>query len=400
MEKRDYYEVLGVDKNATDEEIKKAYRKKAIQYHPDKNPGDKVAEEKFKEAAEAYEVLSDKDKRARYDQFGHAGMNGAGGFSGGSMNMDDIFSMFGDIFGGHSGFGGFSGFSGRSGGRAAHVHRGSDLRVRVKLTLKEIANGCEKKIKVNKFVACSHCGGTGGKDTHSTSTCPTCGGAGYVTKVQRTFLGNMQTQTTCPTCGGEGTVIKDKCPYCNGEGVVRQEEIINISIPAGVAEGMQLSMQGKGNAGRRGGVPGDLLVVIEEEQNPELIRDGNNLVYNLLLDLPTARQGTARREPLRHGRPAREHRHIHPGEHLARREEDVREDGRIEELPPERLDGKELLLAHQEYVRMTAESPPLNQHPLHRPPVERNFFARPPSFPPRDFLLSAKIAIFVSDDTR
>ena len=293
MEKRDYYEVLGVDKNATDEEIKKAYRKKAIQYHPDKNPGDKVAEEKFKEAAEAYEVLSDKDKRARYDQFGHAGMNGAGGFSGGGMNMDDIFSMFGDIFGGHSGFGGFSGFSGRSGGRAAHVHRGSDLRVRVKLTLKEIANGCEKKIKVNKFVACSHCGGTGGKDTHSTSTCPTCGGAGYVTKVQRTFLGNMQTQITCPTCGGEGTVIKDKCPYCNGEGVVRQEEIINISIPAGVAEGMQLSMQGKGNAGRRGGVPGDLLVVIEEEQNPELIRDGNNLVYNLLLDLPTAVLGGA-----------------------------------------------------------------------------------------------------------
>ena len=293
MEKRDYYEVLGVDKNATDEEIKKAYRKKAIQYHPDKNPGDKVAEEKFKEAAEAYEVLSDKDKRARYDQFGHAGMNGAGGFSGGGMNMDDIFSMFGDIFGGHSGFGGFSGFSGRSGGRAAHVHRGSDLRVRVKLTLKERANGCEKKIKVNKFVACSHCGGTGGKDTHSTSTCPTCGGAGYVTKVQRTFLGNMQTQITCPTCGGEGTVIKDKCPYCNGEGVVRQEEIINISIPAGVAEGMQLSMQGKGNAGRRGGVPGDLLVVIEEEQNPELIRDGNNLVYNLLLDLPTAVLGGA-----------------------------------------------------------------------------------------------------------
>lgn len=289
MAKRDYYEVLGVQKGASDEEIKKAYRKKAIKYHPDKNPGDKEAEEKFKEAAEAYEVLSNPDKRARYDQFGHAGLDGQAGFGGGGMNMDDIFAQFGNIFGGHFGFdGAFGGFGGFGSDRRQATNRGSDLRVRVKLTLKDIANGCEKKIKVRKAVECSHCGGTGAKDAHSTQTCPDCGGSGYVTRVQRTILGNMQTRSACPRCGGEGKIITDKCHHCNGEGIEMKEEIITINIPAGVAEGMQLSMRGKGNAARHGGIPGDLLVVIEEEAHPELIRDQNNLIYNVLLDLPTA----------------------------------------------------------------------------------------------------------------
>lgn len=284
MAKRDYYEVLGVQKSASDDEIKKAYRKKAIQYHPDKNPGDKEAEEKFKEAAEAYEVLSNPDKRARYDQFGHAGLDGQGGFGGGAgMNMDDIFAQFGNIFGGHFGFGG-----GFGGGGSRSTSRGSDLRIRVKLTLKDIANGCEKKIKVRKAVECSHCGGSGAKDRHSTQTCPDCGGSGFVTRVQRTILGNMQTRTACPRCGGEGKIITEKCPFCAGEGIEMKEEEINIKIPAGVAEGMQLSMQGKGNAARHGGIPGDLLIVIEEEAHPELIRDQNNLIHNVLLDLPTA----------------------------------------------------------------------------------------------------------------
>lgn len=291
MEKRDYYEVLGVSKTASADEIKKAYRKKAIEFHPDKNPGDKVAEEKFKEAAEAYEVLSDPDKRARYDQFGHAGVGGNGGFGGaGGMNMDDIFQHFGDIFGGHFGFGG-GGFSDFFGGGSARggrrVRKGSDLRVKVKLTLAEIATGTEKKIKVGKYVACSHCDGTGSRDGH-TKTCSNCHGSGYVTQVQRTILGQMQTQAPCPVCGGEGQVIADKCPHCSGEGVVRGDEIITIKIPAGVAEGMQLSMSGKGNAARHGGVNGDLLIVIEEEKHPELIRDDNDLIYNLLLPLPTA----------------------------------------------------------------------------------------------------------------
>ena len=286
MEKRDYYEVLGVSKTAAADEIKKAYRKKAIEFHPDKNPGDKAAEEKFKEAAEAYEVLSDQQKRQRYDQFGHSGGNGGFGGGGGGMNMDDIFSHFGDIFGGHFG-GSFGGFGG-GGSRGQRVRRGSDLRVKVKLTLAEIATGVEKKIKVNKYVTCSHCDGSGARDSSSVKTCDTCHGSGYVTQVQRTILGQMQTQAACPTCGGEGKTITDKCPHCNGEGVVRSEEVITIKIPAGVAQGMQLSMQGKGNAARRGGVNGDLLIVIEEEKHPELIRDDNDLIYNLLLSLPTA----------------------------------------------------------------------------------------------------------------
>lgn len=296
-EKRDYYEVLEVTKTATVEEIKKAYRKKAIQYHPDKNPGDKEAEEKFKEAAEAYDVLSNPDKRARYDQFGHAGMGGAagnggpfGGFGGG-MSMDDIFSMFGDIFGGHSG--GFSGFGGGFGGGSTQQRRfrGSDLRVKVKLTLKEISTGVEKKFKLKKYVACSHCHGTGAEGDSGSETCSTCKGSGSVIRNQQTILGTMQTRTTCPTCNGEGKIIKNKCKACGGEGIEYGEEVVTVKIPAGVAEGMQLSMSGKGNAGKHNGVPGDLLILVEEEAHPDLVRDENDLIYNLLLSFPTAALG-------------------------------------------------------------------------------------------------------------
>ncbi|MDD4771650.1 MAG: molecular chaperone DnaJ [Bacteroidales bacterium] len=289
--KRDYYEILGVSKSASDEEIKKAYRKKAIQFHPDKNPDDKEAEEKFKEAAEAYEVLSNSEKRQRYDQYGHAGVGGAagGGFGGGGFSMDDIFSQFGDIFGGHFGGGGFGGFGGSRGGQ--HVNRGSNLRVRVKLNLAEIAKGAEKKIKVRKHVSCQHCNGTGADGGNAFTTCNTCRGTGTVTRISNTILGRMQTQSVCPDCQGEGKTITRKCSHCQGEGLLQQEEIISINIPAGVAEGMQLSMSGKGNAARRGGVNGDLLIVVEEEKHPELIRDENDLIFNLLLSFPTAALG-------------------------------------------------------------------------------------------------------------
>ncbi len=292
MAKRDYYEVLGVEKNASADEIKKAYRKAAVKYHPDKNPGDKEAEEKFKEAAEAYDVLSDDQKRARYDQFGHAGMEGGaggfgGGFSGGGFTMEDIFRNFGDIFGGHFG-GGFGGFGGGSSSRGRSVNRGSDLRVKVRLSLKEIAEGCTKKIKIAKQVACDECGGTGAKDSNSHSTCPNCNGAGYTIETVNSFFGRAQTQRVCPTCGGEGKVITSPCSKCRGEGVVRGEEVVEIRIPAGVAEGMQLSVSGKGNAARRGGINGDLLVVIEEEKNPELVRDGSDLLHNLKIPVTTA----------------------------------------------------------------------------------------------------------------
>jgi len=306
MSKRDYYEVLGVNKSASADEIKAAYRKKAIQYHPDKNPGDKEAEEKFKEAAEAYDVLSTPEKRERYDRFGHAGVgsSAAGSGHGGGMTMDDIFEQFGDLFGGHFGgfgrFGGFSGFGGRSGNTSAP--RGSDLRVKVRLTLKEITYGAEKKIKVKKYVPCSKCRGSGAEDEKSVVNCPTCHGNGYVTRVANTILGQMQTQSVCPSCNGQGKTITKKCPECNGEGVVRDEEIININIPAGVMEGMQLSIRGKGNAARRGGVNGDLLVVVEEEPDKELIRDENDLVYNLLLSIPQAVLGDTIEVPIVDGR--------------------------------------------------------------------------------------------------
>jgi molecular chaperone DnaJ len=291
MAKRDYYEVLGVSKGASAEEIKKAYRKLAIKYHPDKNPGDKESEEKFKEAAEAYDVLSNPDKKSRYDQFGHAGMGGAsggGGFSGG-FSMEDIFSQFGDIFGGHfgGGFGGFSGFGGGS-SRGRRVNRGSDIRIRVKLDLKEIAHGAEKKVKINKMVACDMCGGKGAKSEADIKTCDTCRGTGQVTRVTQTILGQMQTSSVCPSCNGEGKTLIKPCSKCHGEGLVKEMEEITFKIPAGVAQGMQLTVQGKGNAARRGGINGDLLVVIEEEENPELQRDGNDLIYSLFISIPEA----------------------------------------------------------------------------------------------------------------
>ena len=290
MAKRDYYEVLGVDKNASEDEIKKAYRRIAIKYHPDRNQGDKNAEEKFKEAAEAYDVLHDKDKRAKYDQFGFNGLNagGFGGFSGGGMSMDDIFSMFGDIFGGRGGFGGFGGSTGQ---RRAPRHRGNDLRLKVKLSLSEVASGVTKKFKVRKDITCSHCHGTGAADGSGTDTCPTCHGSGVITHTTQSIFGMMQTQGVCPTCEGEGKVIKNKCSYCQGTGTVKGEEVVEINIPAGVAEGMVVNVPGKGNAGMRNGVSGDIQVYIEEEANDTFIRDGNDLIYNLLLDFPTAALG-------------------------------------------------------------------------------------------------------------
>lgn len=304
MAKRDYYEVLGVAKNASEDEIKKAYRKLAIKYHPDKNPDDKAAEEKFKEAAEAYDVLHDPAKRQQYDQFGFEGLSGAGGFSssGGGMNMDDIFSMFGDIFGGHSGFssrGGFSGFGGFSSAGGSHPqYRGADLRLRIKLSLQEVATGTTKKFKVKKDVVCTHCHGSGAEAGSGSDTCPTCHGQGFVVKTVRTMIGMMQTQTECPTCHGEGTVIKNPCHVCHGDGVVKGEEVVEIKIPAGVAEGMVVNVPGKGNAGKRNGITGDIQVYIEEEPNNTFVRDGNDLVYNELLDFSTAALGGSVEIPL------------------------------------------------------------------------------------------------------
>ena len=304
--KRDYYELLGVSKSSTADEIKKAYRKVAMQFHPDRNPGNKEAEEKFKEAAEAYEVLSDAEKRAQYDRFGHAGVGGngrGGGFSGGhGMNMEDIFSQFGDVFGDDV-FGSFFGGGQRrsSGGRAKGT-RGSNLRVRIKLNFEEIAKGATKTIKVKKHVSCTTCNGSGAKDKNSVQTCSTCGGTGQVRRVQNTFLGQMQTVTTCPSCNGEGTTITHKCGSCKGEGRVYGEENITIDIPAGVQEGMQLNVGGKGNAGERGGSPGDLIVLIEEEAHPQLHRDGLNVAYDLYISFPDAVFGTQMEVPTIDGR--------------------------------------------------------------------------------------------------
>lgn len=292
MSKRDYYEVLGVGKQASADEIKKAYRKIAMQYHPDKNPGDAVAEEKFKEAAEAYEVLSNPDKRAQYDRFGHSmgnggfggGRGGAQGFGG--MSMDDIFSNFGDIFG--DGMFGGGGRSRRQGGGS----RGANLRVKLKMNFSEIAHGAQKKIKVKKYVGCTTCGNTGAKDKASIKTCQTCGGSGQVRRVQNTFLGQMQTVTTCPTCNGDGSSISAKCTSCKGEGRVYGEETISLDIPAGVQEGMQLSMSGNGNAGERGGPAGDLLILIEEEKHPHLRRRDLDVIYPLYITFPEIVLGT------------------------------------------------------------------------------------------------------------
>ncbi|AHF14428.1 molecular chaperone DnaJ [Niabella soli] len=302
MSKRDYYEVIGVSKSASQEEIKKAYRKVAMQYHPDRNPGDKAAEEKFKEAAEAYEILSDTDKRAQYDRFGHAGISGNGRGFGGGMNMEDIFSQFGDVFGDDL-FGSFFG-GGRStrGSQRARGARGSNLRVKLKLNYEEIARGVTKNIKVKKYVSCATCNGSGARDKGSVQTCVTCQGSGQVRKVQNTFLGQMQTVTTCPTCNGEGTTITAKCGSCKGEGRVYAEETITIEVPAGVQAGMQLNVSGKGNAGERGGMAGDLIVLIEEETHKELHREGLNVAYDLHISFTDAVFGTSLEVPTIDGR--------------------------------------------------------------------------------------------------
>jgi molecular chaperone DnaJ len=303
MSKRDYYEILGVAKGASQDEVKKAYRKVAMQFHPDRNPGDKAAEEKFKEAAEAYEVLSDADKRAQYDRFGHAGVQGNGrGFGGGGSNMEDIFSQFGDIFGDDIFGSFFGGGGGRRGGQRMRGVRGSNLRIKIKLTYEEIAKGVTKQVKVKKYVPCATCHGSGAKDQGSVQTCSTCGGTGQVRRVSNTFLGQMQTVTTCPTCNGEGTTITAKCGSCKGEGRVYGEETVTLDIPAGVQEGMQLSLGGRGNVGERGGSPGDLIVLIEEEQHKELHRDGLNVAYELHITFPDACFGTSVEVPTIDGR--------------------------------------------------------------------------------------------------
>src|SRR5687768_15883932 len=304
MSKRDYYEILGVNKSASTDEIKKAYRKVAMQFHPDRNPGDKSAEEKFKEAAEAYEILSDADKKAQYDRFGHAGVsgNGRGGYGGGA-NMEDIFSQFGDIFG-EDIFGNFfgGGGGGRRQGQRGRGTRGSNLRIKIKLSYEEIAKGINKQIKVKKHVACTTCGGSGAKDKNSVQNCGTCGGSGQVRKVSNTFLGQMQTVTTCPACNGEGTTVTHKCGACKGEGRVYGEETVSLDIPAGVQEGMQLSVSGRGNAGERGGPTGDLIILIEEEQHKELHRDGMNVAYELFITFTDAVFGTQVEVPTIDGR--------------------------------------------------------------------------------------------------
>ena len=300
MEKRDYYEVLGVQKDASAEDIKKAYRQLALKYHPDRNPGDKTAEEKFKEAAEAYEVLSDPQKRSRYDQFGHAGMSGNGFSDFGGMNMQDIFSHMGSIFE-DLGIGGFSGFGGGFGGGRNRVQKGSNIRIKVKMTLEDIAKGVEKNIKVQKNIVCNECHGTGAKSADAIKTCPTCHGRGIVTRVQQSIFGQMQMQSECPNCHGTGKIITDKCSHCGGNGVVKGEDIINVKIPAGVSDGMQLSIRGKGNA-IGGGEPGDLLVLVEEEKHSRFERDGNNIYEEFNISFPLAVLGGTVEIPLLEGK--------------------------------------------------------------------------------------------------
>ncbi|MBC7384370.1 MAG: molecular chaperone DnaJ [Bacteroidia bacterium] len=303
MAKRDYYEILGLGRNAASDEIKKAYRQMAIKFHPDKNPGNKEAEDKFKEAAEAYEILSNEEKKVRYDRFGHQAMGANGGGHSNGMNMDDIFSQFGDVFGEGNPFESF--FGGNSGQRSRGGRRqkvGSNLRVKVKLSLQEISAGVEKKLKVTKQIACNTCGGSGAKDRSSFKTCGICGGSGQVRKVTQTFLGQMATTATCTSCNGEGTVVTSNCNNCKGTGRNEGEEVITVNIPAGVADGMQLSMSGKGNAPERGGIPGDLIILIEEIEDPVLKRDGNNIIYDLFLNFADAALGTQVEVPTVNGK--------------------------------------------------------------------------------------------------
>ncbi len=293
MSKRDYYEVLGVSKGADEAEIKKAYRKVAMEFHPDRNPGDKVAEEKFKEAAEAYEILSNPDKKARYDRLGHAGVDpnfGGGGYGGHGMTMEDIFNNFGNIFE-DSPFGSF--FGGGQQRRQGGGQRGSNLRIKLKMTLEEINTGVKKKIRVNKQVSCQTCGGSGAKDRSSVKTCTTCNGAGAVREVRNTFLGQMQTTATCPSCNGSGKTVTANCANCKGDGRVNAEETIEFEIPAGVSDGMQLSMSGRGNAGQKNGPAGDLIITIEEQPHEFLERDGNNLLFDLNINIADAAIGTS-----------------------------------------------------------------------------------------------------------
>ena len=292
-EKRDYYEVLGVDRNASADEIKKAYRKLAIKYHPDKNPGDKEAEEKFKEAAEAYSVLSDQEKRARYDQYGHSAVEGSGpDFSGGFGDINDFLNtIFGSAFGGgFSGFGG--GFSGFGGGRQQRVYKGRDIRVRVKLTLEEIAKGASKEVSIEKYVPCPDCAGKGAKNSSDIKTCPACKGTGQVSRVTSTFLGQSVSYSTCQQCGGEGRIINNPCHTCSGSGLVRKRVSVTVNIPAGVEAGMQMKLTGEGHAAKNNGINGDLLVVIDEEQHPDFRRDGADLYYTKVVSIPEAILGT------------------------------------------------------------------------------------------------------------
>jgi molecular chaperone DnaJ len=296
MVKKDYYDVLEISKTSSAEDIKKAYRKAAIKYHPDKNPGDKASEEKFKEVAEAYEVLSDITKKQNYDRFGHNANNQNQGFGGG-MNMNDIFSQFGDVFGG-------SGFHTNFGGQQQRkrVNRGSDLRVHLKLTLEEIAEGVEKKIKVNKYVACKPCNGSGEKDKNSSTNCTTCKGKGNVTHNVQTAFGTMQSTNVCPRCNGSGKMILHKCASCDGNGIIKSDETITVTIPKGVAHGMQLSMSGNGNVGANGGIAGDFIILIEEIEHPHFKRDGTNLYYTHLISIPDAILGSEIEVPTINGK--------------------------------------------------------------------------------------------------